>query len=262
RRQLLSRDLRIYVAVNLFNNERVLPNMATQLLAFADMLGSKRVFLSIYENGSTDRTKEILREFKRALRILGIPHRIVADEKPRPALYHRIEYMAEIRNRALEPLAGLGTRFDKVVFLNDVFFCLTDLMELVYQSQLNSAHLTCAEDFESKHGILAFYDTWVSRDILGRAFKGQPQNIADDIGALLGQLRNWPFQVQCCWNGVAVIDAQVFRGHNATRFRRSAPGECSASECSLLCNDLWTSGYRRAVVVPRVKVAYDIKTRD
>ncbi|KAJ1966009.1 hypothetical protein GGI12_000383 [Dipsacomyces acuminosporus] len=260
--RLPSDSLRVFVAVNLYNNEHILPNMATQLLAFADLLGSDSVFLSIYENGSKDGTKDILRQFDRALEILRIPHRIVTDEQPRPSRYHRIEYMAKIRNRALEPLGKGGVGFDKVLFLNDVFFCLTDLMELVYQSQLNNAHLTCAEDFELRYGILSFYDTWVSRDILGHAFKGQYQNIAKDVSAMAGQLNNRPFQVQCCWNGMAVIDAQVFQGSNATRFRRSAPGECSASECSLLCNDLWRRGYRRAVVVPRVKVSYDIKTRD
>ncbi|KAJ2793801.1 hypothetical protein H4R20_006430, partial [Coemansia guatemalensis] len=181
---------------------------------------------------------------------------------PRPQVYHRIEYMADLRNRALEPLYRNATNYRRVLFLNDVFFCLPDLLELVHQSFTYQAHLTCAEDFETRHGILEFYDTWVSRDLLGRAFKSRYQNIADDGGALIGQLHNRPFQVQCCWNGAAVLDANAFRGANALRFRRSAPGECSASECSLLCNDLWQAGYQRALVVPRVKVTYNIETRD
>ena len=36
-------------------------------------------------------------------------------------------------------------------------------------------------------------------------------------------------------------------------------GECSASECSLLCNDYWAAGYGRIVMIPRVKLAYDNK---
>ncbi|KAJ2081237.1 hypothetical protein H4R24_002506 [Coemansia sp. RSA 988] len=253
---------RIFIAVNLFNSERILPNMATQLLAFAEIIGHKNVFLSIFENGSTDNTKHIIDAFDKTLNELGIPHNTVADNKPRPQTYHRIEYMADLRNRALEPLYRNATIYSRVVFLNDVFFCLPDLFELVHQSLAYQAHLTCAEDFETRHGILEFYDTWVSRDLLGRAFKSRYQNIADDGAALIGQLHNRPFQVQCCWNGAAVLDASVFRGSNALNFRRSFPGECSASECSLLCNDLWQAGYQRALVVPRVKVTYNIETRD
>ena len=33
--------------------------------------------------------------------------------------------------------------------------------------------------------------------------------------------------------------------------------ECSASECSLICNDYWEAGYGRILMVPRVKLAYD-----
>ncbi|KAJ2865353.1 hypothetical protein GGH94_002306 [Coemansia aciculifera] len=252
----------VFVAANLYNSEKILPNMAAQLLALADTLGRTQLFISIYENGSKDKTKEILKRFNETLNALGIAHRITSDDASKPAHIHRIEYLAKLRNFALDPLYSSSTTFGRVVYLNDMFFCLTDLLELVFQSQVHSAHLTCAEDFELRHGSLAFYDTWVARDILGHAFKKQPFNIADDGAAKAAQTRSRPFQVQCCWNGIAVIDAQVFRGKNALRFRRSAADECSASECSLLCNDMWATGYKRAVVVPRVKLSYDIVTRD
>ncbi|KAJ1826564.1 hypothetical protein LPJ56_002114, partial [Coemansia sp. RSA 2599] len=241
----------IFVAVNLHNSEHILPNMAAQLLALADVLGHRQVFLSIYESGSTDRTKEILEEFAQTMDALGIENKVVVDSVPKQERVHRIEYMAQVRNRALEPLYRDQRRFSKVVFLNDVFFCFLDILELLFQSQLNSAHLTCAEDYELRHGALSFYDTWVSRDILGNAFKPRHHNIADDGIALLSHLNNRPFQVQCCWNGLAVIDASVFAEPHIIRFRRSRPNECSASECSLLCNDMWNAGFQRAVVVPR-----------
>ncbi|KAJ1646415.1 hypothetical protein J3B02_003070 [Coemansia erecta] len=236
--------------------------MAAQILALADILGHHRVFVSIYENGSSDKTKEILEQLAKTLDIIGIDNKITLDKNPRQEKMHRIEYMAHIRNRALEPLYKSQKKFSKVVFLNDVFFCFLDILELLYQAQLNNAHLTCAEDYEIRHGALSFYDTWVSRDILGNAFKSRYQNIADDGVALLSHLNNRPFQVQCCWNGLAVIDASVFAKPHKIRFRRSKPSECSASECSLLCNDMWSAGFQRAVVVPRVKVSYDMTTRD
>ncbi|KAJ2675395.1 hypothetical protein IWW42_001181 [Coemansia sp. RSA 1085] len=252
---------RIFVAVNLFNSEHILPNMATQLLALAKVLGRSNVFISVYENGSTDNTKRILHAFNHTLAALEIPHQITADSQPRPTLYHRIQYMADIRNCALQPLYTHNI-YSRVMFLNDVYFCLSDILELIYQAQHHRTHLLCAEDFDTRHGALEFYDTWVARDMLGRAFRNRYQNIADDSLALVGQISNRPFQVQCCWNGMAIIDAQAFSFPHNLRFRRSNAGECSASECSLLCNDMWRHGMSRILVVPRIKVSYNIATRD
>ena len=68
-----------------------------------------------------------------------------------------------------------------------------------------------------------------------------------------------PVQVQSCWNGVAILDPAPFYQPKHVRFRmaRIAEGECSASECSLICNDYWEAGYGRILMVPRVKLAYD-----
>jgi alpha-1,3-mannosyltransferase len=68
-----------------------------------------------------------------------------------------------------------------------------------------------------------------------------------------------PVQVQSCWNGIAVLDPAPFYQPKRVRFRmaRIAEGECSASECSLICNDYWEAGYGRILMVPRVKLAYD-----
>jgi hypothetical protein len=76
--------------------------------------------------------------------------------------------------------------------------------------------------------------------------------------------RHLPIQVQSCWNGIAILDPEPFYTPPHTRFRmaRIAEGECSASECSLICNDYWASGYGRIMMVPRVKLAYDHKVYD
>ncbi len=71
--------------------------------------------------------------------------------------------------------------------------------------------------------------------------------------------QHMPIQVQSCWNGVAILDPAPFYQPKHVRFRmaRIAEGECSASECSLICNDYWEAGYGRILMVPRVKLAYD-----
>ncbi|KAJ2042181.1 hypothetical protein GGI03_000773 [Coemansia sp. RSA 2337] len=252
----------IFIAANLHNSQNILPNMALQLLALVDTLGHGRVFISIYENGSEDRTKEILHRFDSTLESLGIAHQILTDDSPKPMHIHRIEYLAKVRNLALEPLYSSSAKYGRVLFLNDIFFCMTDLLELLFQARAHSAHLTCGEDFDMFNGGPGFYDIWITRDMHGEMPKKEMHRISNDDISMVAQMRDRPFQVQCCWNGAALIDAQVFRGDNGLRFRRSAEGECSASECSLFCNDMWAKGFRRTVMVPRVKVSYDINTRN
>ncbi|KAJ1813132.1 hypothetical protein LPJ60_006403 [Coemansia sp. RSA 2675] len=252
----------VFVAINLYNSEKILPSMAHQLLALADTLGHHRIFISIYENGSKDKTKDILNRFNSTLNAMGIAHQIRSELAPKPKHIHRIEYLARVRNFALEPLYNSGTKYGKVLFLNDIFFCVPDVLELLFQQRAQSAQLACAEDFDIYHGGPGFYDTWVTRDMRGDKFTKNMHKLTKDPISMIAQMRDRPFQVQCCWNGVALIDAQVFHGDDGLRFRRSVEGECSSSECSLLCNDMWAKGFKRAIVVPRVKVSYDIKTRN
>ncbi|KAF8472336.1 hypothetical protein DFH94DRAFT_766235 [Russula ochroleuca] len=48
-------------------------------------------------------------------------------------------------------------------------------------------------------------------------------------------------QVQSCWNGFAVLDPTSFCRPKQVRFRTGCIG-CSASECSLICNDYSEAG--------------------
>ncbi|KAI0709172.1 hypothetical protein C8Q76DRAFT_695460 [Earliella scabrosa] len=56
-----------------------------------------------------------------------------------------------------------------------------------------------------------------------------------------------------------ILDPAPFYSPPHVRFRmaRIKENECSASECSLICNDYWEAGYGRILMVPRVKLAYD-----
>lgn len=46
----------VFIAILLYNNEEILPNMMDEIVALSRIFGSERVFVSIYENGSTDKT--------------------------------------------------------------------------------------------------------------------------------------------------------------------------------------------------------------
>jgi alpha-1,3-mannosyltransferase len=96
-------------------------------------------------------------------------------------------------------------------------------------------------------------DFWVARDIEGRKlgldfpFTGH--------GPSEQQLRQGlPVPVHCCWNGLTVVRAQPFLA--GLRVRAHQEGECAASECSLLCDDMHRLGYRDVRLDPSVRVAY------
>lgn len=68
----------LYIALNLYENEDILPQMCEQLLYFIDkFFDPEKVYLSIFENGSRDHTPLILQEFKQVLTKKRIRHTII-----------------------------------------------------------------------------------------------------------------------------------------------------------------------------------------
>jgi alpha-1,3-mannosyltransferase len=202
--------------------------------------------------------------------------------RQRGAFNHRIEYLAEVRNAAFVPLHELrdaeNEYFDTIIFMNDILPCVDDLLELIWQSRKNNAGITCATDYmyhdelvrlfflhflfplTSLQATPVFYDNWVARDINGTALENAPfEHIFHHKPSNDRFHRHLPIQVQSCWNGIAVLDPAPFYTPPHVRFRMAkiTDGECSASECSLICNDYWSAGYGRIMMVPRVKLAYD-----
>lgn len=101
------------------------------------------VYVSIYENGSWDATKSILRQLRQSLEDAGVENHVEIDDESHEKIItqhdpqsgwlqtaygaemRRIPYLARIRNKALDPLTRLsksGTKFDKLLYLNDVIF--------------------------------------------------------------------------------------------------------------------------------------------
>ncbi|PLW18951.1 hypothetical protein PCANC_11844 [Puccinia coronata f. sp. avenae] len=204
------------------------------------------VFVSVYENGSSDQTKALLRLFDGLSRSVGIRVVIRTSLRTRGAFHHRIEYLAEVRNAALAPLQELrdseGELFDTVIFMNDVLPCTDDLLELIWQSRRQNAGITCGADYIFHEEIAqpVFYDNWVARDINGTALENAPfESIFRDPPSQHAFERHLPIQVQSCWNGIAILDPAPLYAHPRVRFRmaRLAEGEI--------------------VMVPRVKLAYD-----
>lgn len=255
-----------FFAINLYNSFEIIPDLFATFFRIGSILGYQNVFVSIYENGSTDQTKALLRIFDALTRSVGMRFIIRTSTRVRGTFNHRIEYLAEVRNAAIGPLHELrdseGEYFDSVVFMNDVLPCVDDVLELIWQSRQQNAGITCAADymFHDEIGAPVFYDNWVARDINGTALENAPfeavfhhQDSSDRFQ------KHLPIQVQSCWNGIAILDPAPFYKPPHVKFRMAKilEGECSASECSLICNDYWNAGYGRILMVPRVKLAYD-----
>ena len=101
------------------------------------------VFVSNYENGSWDSTKPLLQQLKQDL---NIEHQITIDDKSHEEIItkarnnpsskgwlgtfygrelRRIPYLDDVRNEALKSLLYLGragTKFDRILYINDVVF--------------------------------------------------------------------------------------------------------------------------------------------
>jgi len=114
-----------FFAINLYNSFDVIPDLFATLFRVASVLGYQNVFVSIYENGSTDQTKALLRIFDALCRSVGLRVMIRTSTRTRGAFNHRIEYLAEVRNAAFVPLHELRNTeneyFDSIVFMNDIY---------------------------------------------------------------------------------------------------------------------------------------------
>jgi alpha-1,3-mannosyltransferase len=145
------RNHKYFFAINLYNSFDIIPDLFANMFRIAAILGYENVFVSVYENGSNDQTKSMLKIFNALTQSVGMRVVIRTSHRRRGQFVHRIEYLAEVRNAALRPLYELrdseGEFFDSIVFMNDVLPCLDDLLELIWQSRRQNAAITCAADY-------------------------------------------------------------------------------------------------------------------
>lgn len=172
----------ILVAFDLLSADNVLPSMIAALYTLLRELGPRRCFVVVYENGSKDATPAFLLILSRLFDTLGVAYSITSDLVASGVVRDfRIQYLANLRNRLLEPLLSPSIRsrygpqgFEQILFLNDVVFCPADAMEVVWQRLRHGADQACAIDYKelqikefAPNYPMLFYDTWVARDMLG-----------------------------------------------------------------------------------------------
>lgn len=322
---------KIYIASNIIDEKLVRGHWGAALLNLIDLLGPDNVFVSIYENDSGAAVAASIQELERMLpcrcshSIYCIPWLTAAgnssivsgahvslDTLPSIVLpsgevrVKRLTYLTEVRNRLLRPLDDPSTdtngdnvtftsiRYDKILFLNDVYFDPVDALQLLFSTNLDlvtsrtNYRAACAADFV--RGAM-FYDTFVVRDLEGYGMglmffpwftgKGQAESRSDVLA------EKDAVRVRSCWGGMAAFDASPFlrsdvrtgaavanrtavtpRGQKSAlspplRFRHQTETYWEASECCLIHADLatWADMSTNDIFLnPYVRVAYSATT--
>jgi hypothetical protein len=220
---------KVFIAASVYDKDGRLVDGAWghAILNLIDMLGSDNVFLSIYENDGDIEAQSALKRFESKV---PCPHSLIFEPHfPLNNLSHitlpdgskrikRVAYLAEVRNKALQPLSESSTeKYDKILFLNDVVFDPIDAAQLLFSTHLNEQgkadyFAACAVDFINP---FKYYDTFATRDTEGFSM-GVPffpwfssagsaisrQDVLDGKDAV---------RVKSCWGGMVAFDARLFQ---------------------------------------------------
>jgi len=242
-------------------------------------LGIENVFVSIYESGSYDDSKDALRELNATLERLQVRRSVElsdvshADEIAQQPTEHgwiktpngethmrRIPFLATVRNRVFQPLEHLtaaGEHFDTVLFLNDVVFSPKDVLRLL---DTNGGHYAaaCSIDFAKPP---EFYDTFALRDSWGHEAVMQTWPYFRSYVSRYAAERFLPVPVASCWNGMVAMPIEPFVASSPLRFRgipdSLATSHVEASECCLIHADNPLSETKGVFLNPNVKVGYN-----
>mmetsp|Transcript_11096 Transcript_11096/g.44686 ORF Transcript_11096/g.44686 Transcript_11096/m.44686 type:complete len:902 (+) Transcript_11096:196-2901(+) len=260
----LSPERKYFFALNLRDNEKILPFLFSSIVKACMVLSDDwtlpSCFISIYESGSTDLTRELILDLDRELNHLGVPHKFVVDGVRRYAAQHRIEFLAKIRNEAMSPFYDNMHAWDEVVFINDVAICASSILELLTQKKYHGGDIASGMDYTAHGQDAKFYDIWVNKDMFGDRFNNRRPYIRDP-SAWHSFSSGIPFQVFTTWAGGVVMSAELFSRYGV-RFRHSGLLECAACECEILIRDLWNhsgSDGLKVMVVPSVYSAYSVR---
>ena len=246
----LKNDEKFYITANLYNNEYILPNWITQMKLLINYLGTKNVYISIFENGdSNDNTINILKEFESYLNNLKIINKIVTTPITKKGTKERIEYLTELRNLALNfiyEIPNLNFKKTKILFFNDIIFTYEDVIKLLSTNKGNY-DTVCGMDFYE-----SFYDTWVSIDLNGEELRHYYPFFMNKV-AQDQLINNGIIRVFSCWNGLIIFNGTVLE-NKKVKFRHGIKKR--ESECTLFNTDLYKLGYNKVFINSQVVFAY------
>ncbi|EFR00127.1 hypothetical protein MGYG_03133 [Nannizzia gypsea CBS 118893] len=251
------RNEKIFITANIYDPDGSLAQSqwSTSILQLIDLLGPGNSYLSIYENDMNDKARNALQRMadktpcnhsmvtEEHLDTDGLLHITLPDGSRR---LKRISFLAEVRNRALRPISQPGMpRFDKILYVNDVFFDPIDALQLLLSTNVDEKsgatqyRAACAVDFINP---FKFYDTFASRDLEGFSMGlpffpwftsiGNGQSRRDVLS------QSDAVRVRSCWGGMVAFDAKYFQQHSTSWFRAEPDLLWEASECCLIHADI------------------------
>ncbi|TID22717.1 glycosyltransferase family 69 protein [Venturia nashicola] len=222
---------KVFIAANIVDEGLIKGEWGKRVAELVELLGKDNVYLSVYENDSGQKTKDALQGLKARVDCnssivsghIDLDHFPSIQILPNERRIKRIEYLSEVRNKAIEPLTSgsTGMHFDKILFINDVIFSPKDAVDLLFSTNVGSDGKTqyraaCAMDFIN---AFKFYDTFASRDAEGHGigvpfypwFTGAGAGISrKDVLQHRDAVR-----VKSCWGGMVAFEAKWFQGQHS-----------------------------------------------
>ena len=232
-------DESVYIAANIVDAELIDGAWGQSLLELVDLIGPERVYVSIYGGPAESLKtldaklpceKSIVAEKAEPIDLHQLPQTQLYTSSPR---IKRIAFLAEARNRALKPLDTLKRRYDRVLFLNDVFFKPTDAIRLIWGTNVDAKsgraeyRAACGTDFITSW---KYYDTFATRDTEGFSMGlpvfpwfsgGGGATSRSDVLAEKSAVR-----VKSCWGGIVAFDGRFLQRSEAENLARD--GEVDA----------------------------------
>lgn len=209
-------------ALDLYNSIDMLPRLLGSIVRVIIHIGVEHCAFSIVEGRSEDGTYKVLHELQSFLNARGVRYWLdQSDINPLAQGVDRIAGLSMLRNLAVKPMIENRDDFSAaplLCFVNDIAVCPDDLLEMLYQHQLQGASQTCSMDWVN--GVHTFYDSWVSRSMSGNTFFAIAQDMSwtfsqnnmfwDDRIAREQYERREPLRVYSCWGGMTVLDVRPF----------------------------------------------------
>ena len=291
------RDQKVFICAQFWTNAWVIEQRwGEALLKLVQTLGADNVYISIYESGSLDNTKDVLNYLQQQLAKYEIRHTITLDPSthadeigagpfdddgtPRQGWVlppggtegkeiRRIPYLAKLRNLSFQPLfteQTKGRTYDKILFLNDIVFRPSDVLSLLATNG-GSYSAACALDFHYPASLATYYDTFALRDSNGeQTLSVQFPYFRSSSDSLPAILNGHSARVASCWNGMVLMDASLF--YNGLTFRGISDSLASkhleGSECCLIHADLNATHplHNGIYINPAVRVGYTPEAYD
>lgn len=151
--------------------------------------------------GSRDETPQMLELWKEKLEAAGIRHTIVTHGTGFDGSLGRMTNLAKFRNEALAPLTA---EYEKILFLNDVVYDLSDAITLL-NTKGGKYDAACAMDFFGQ-----FYDVFATREITGKPVGSGNYPYFEDPGSRKLLRAGDPVPVFSCWNGMVALNSAPF----------------------------------------------------